>query len=153
MHFQSEKKKSKSSKKKRRHSDETHSEAEDGHRAHKSRKTSTSAGDVVKEVPAPAKDVAPHPAPKSLSNVVPPREQEQVKKGEEPRKSSSSEGAHTVTTKSNGQSKSLTNHKSSKLGGIPTDPSKLVEILTKSLETEAAPTEVLSSDSEENAER
>lgn len=55
---------------------------------------------------------------------------------------------NTVTNKSNGQSKLLTNAKSSK-PGIPTDPSKLVEVITKSLHTNAEPSlEIVSSESE-----
>lgn len=136
-------KKSKSSKKKRRHSDETHSEAEDGHRSHKSKKAKeqsdkkadpeTSANVVVRE------SSNKRPSDAEVSQVLAKRD----------RKSSSD---NTVTNKSNGQTKLLTNPpKSSKPGGIPTDPSKLVEILTKSLDPNASPdaaTEVLSSDSE-----
>lgn len=59
-----------------------------------------------------------------------------------------------VTNQSNGQSKLLTNKSSSKLGGIPTDPSKLVEIIAQSLEhpepsKATTTTEILSSDSED----
>lgn len=65
--------------------------------------------------------------------------------------SSHSNDHTTVTNKSNGQSKVLTSSKSSsKLGGIPTDPSQLVEILTKSLVNPNAAHEILSSDSEED---
>lgn len=136
-------KKSKSSKKKRRHSDEAHSDGEEGHHHHRPHKA---AKKTRVELPTSARDV-----PETLANVVEPRA---AAVGKRVRQSSSgSNEPHIVTNKSNGQSKLLTNPKSSKLGGIPTDPSKLVEILTKSLDPHAAPepaTEILSSDSERN---
>lgn len=163
-------KKSKSSKKsKRRHSDETHSEAEEGggHRSHKAKKLKESVSEAVPVVKvSKAEVVVPH---ETLANVLSPKkrpaEAVEVRKVSvqavvvpvlpKDRKTSHSSNHshdHIVTNKSNGQSKSLTNPKSSsssKLGGIPTDPSKLVEILTKSVDPHAT-TEVLSSDSEED---
>lgn len=148
-------KRSKSSKKKRRHSDETHSEAEEGHRSHKVKKTSESQS--VKDAPESLKNVGQ--TTKAAAVVAPAAvvEVDVVVKRDRKSSGGGSSTAHIVTTKSNGQSKLLTNPKSSKLGGgIPTDPSKLVEILTKSLDTRAVPepaTEILSSDEEEANDR
>lgn len=165
-------KRSKSSKKKRRHSNEPPSDAEEGHRSHKVKKTADSK--AAKVVPESLQNVAQATskrvtvvaaAPTVSTAAVSPKKKRpsdaaeasvhQVKRdrksssGSEKNPQSHNHQPHIVTTKSNGQSKLLTHPKSSKLGGgIPTDPSKLVEILTK-----AAPeptTEILSSDSEAN---
>lgn len=155
-------KKSKSSKKsKRRHSDETLSEAEDGHRSKKRAKEVAPDAVAIAKLPSetPAQSLvnvsSPKKRPAAATEPIEGRRVVSVPAPSKDRKtshSSSHSNDHTtVTNKSNGQSKVLTSSKSSsKLGGIPTDPSQLVEMLTKSLVNPNAAHEILSSDSEED---
>lgn len=163
-------KRAKSSKKKRRHSGEG---PEEGHRSHKVKKSADSK--PARVVPESLQNVAQattkrvtvgaaaptvstiaavspkkkRPSDAAEASVPPVKRDRKSSSGSEKNPQSHNHQPHIVTTKSNGQSKLLTHPKSSKLGGgIPTDPSKLVEILTKAAPEPA--TEILSSDSEAN---
>lgn len=127
-------KKSKSSKKKRHHDTPDHEEELTKHEKRSKEPKSGVGGDLTSSREVVVSLVSPLPTKRTRTS------------------SSNNDSGTLVTNISNGgQSKLLTHNKSLKLG-IPTDPTKLVEIITKSLDTtNVEPSlEIVSSESDDD---